>query len=307
MNFKIIFFLFSFYLISFGAMQSTQFLVASWQFNEGQGNILFDSSGNSNNGTIYGAIWADGINGTSALQFDGDDDYISISHNECFNIDSFSISAWVCWKGNSVDTTNPYTILRKYQGPGISNRGFYLDIIPPSANINYRLKFDFTVTFGDGGTNMITSDSIIYTYQEKWTHVVAVRDGKAGGYYLHLYVNGIKQVDTEWNTGPLNNTDSLYMGKNFNGKIDNINFYNIPLTQSQVIDLYNGNPIGINKLSYPSLKDNSNKCFKHDQKFLLLKSLNGSIPQHINCFDLKGKKINNTSYKPSSLLILRNQ
>ena len=44
---------------------------------EGSGNIIYDSSGNGNNGTIYGATWTDGISGT-ALTFNGVDDYVEV-------------------------------------------------------------------------------------------------------------------------------------------------------------------------------------------------------------------------------------
>lgn len=49
--------------------QGSSDLVASWHFNESSGTIVTDSSGNGNNGTIYGATWAEGISGT-ALEFD---------------------------------------------------------------------------------------------------------------------------------------------------------------------------------------------------------------------------------------------
>jgi hypothetical protein len=44
-------------------------LVAEWHFDEGEGNIVKDSSGNGNDGTIYGATWVDGKFG-KALSFD---------------------------------------------------------------------------------------------------------------------------------------------------------------------------------------------------------------------------------------------
>ena len=47
--------------------------VAHWSFDEGEGNITHDSSGNANNGTLEnGPIWVDGIDG-GALDFDGID------------------------------------------------------------------------------------------------------------------------------------------------------------------------------------------------------------------------------------------
>ncbi len=45
-------------------------LVGWWRFDEGSGTIAGDSSGNGNNGTIYGATWVAGKYG-QALSFDG--------------------------------------------------------------------------------------------------------------------------------------------------------------------------------------------------------------------------------------------
>ena len=55
----------------------TDGLVAEWHFDEGTGNVLGDSSGNGNDGTIYGATWTTNGKFDSALQFDGND-YIVI-------------------------------------------------------------------------------------------------------------------------------------------------------------------------------------------------------------------------------------
>ena len=55
----------------------TDGLVAEWHFDEGSGNVLGDSSGNGNDGTIYGATWTTNGKFASALQFDGND-YIVI-------------------------------------------------------------------------------------------------------------------------------------------------------------------------------------------------------------------------------------
>ncbi|MBU2565500.1 MAG: hypothetical protein KJ655_04525, partial [Candidatus Thermoplasmatota archaeon] len=52
-------------------------LVACWYFDENNGTTAYDSSGNNNNGTIHGATWTTGVNG-SALSFDGVDDYVNI-------------------------------------------------------------------------------------------------------------------------------------------------------------------------------------------------------------------------------------
>ncbi|MFQ6062808.1 MAG: hypothetical protein ACE5J9_06490, partial [Methanosarcinales archaeon] len=57
------------------AQTSDNGLVAEWAFDEGKGNIVKDTSGNGNDGTIHGATWVDGKFG-KALQFDGVNDYV---------------------------------------------------------------------------------------------------------------------------------------------------------------------------------------------------------------------------------------
>ncbi len=53
-------------------------LVGAWNFDEGEGNIAYDTSGNNNNGTlINGPLWVQGMIG-KALLFDGSNDYVSI-------------------------------------------------------------------------------------------------------------------------------------------------------------------------------------------------------------------------------------
>jgi len=54
-------------------------LVGWWRFDEGAGNIVSDSSGHGNDGTIYGATWVDGKHG-KALSFDGvEDQWIAVA------------------------------------------------------------------------------------------------------------------------------------------------------------------------------------------------------------------------------------
>jgi len=40
---------------------------ALYHFNEGSGDLVYDSSGNNNNGTIYGAIWSNDVPGVTAV------------------------------------------------------------------------------------------------------------------------------------------------------------------------------------------------------------------------------------------------
>ena len=52
-------------------------LVGYCNFDEDQGNVAQDLSGNNNNGIIHGASWTNGISG-SALNFDGSNDWVEV-------------------------------------------------------------------------------------------------------------------------------------------------------------------------------------------------------------------------------------
>jgi len=75
-------------------LKSEEGLTAYWKFDEGVGDVAYDSSGNGNHGTIYGASWTDGKFG-KALFFDGDDLVQVEDSNALDGFNEISIEAWV--------------------------------------------------------------------------------------------------------------------------------------------------------------------------------------------------------------------
>jgi hypothetical protein len=76
------------------APASQEDLVLYWPFNEGQGTVARDRSGNGNDGVIEGgALWVPGALGT-ALQFNGSDALVRGPHIP-FNSRSFTHALWV--------------------------------------------------------------------------------------------------------------------------------------------------------------------------------------------------------------------
>ena len=59
------------------SQNDSSIIVGYWGFNEGNGDIVHDASGNGHHGYINGAQWVDGIFG-NGLRFDGINDYIEI-------------------------------------------------------------------------------------------------------------------------------------------------------------------------------------------------------------------------------------
>ncbi len=68
--------------------------IAHWKFDETSGTTASDFSGNGNTGTLVnGPVWTTGkLNG--ALNFDGTDDYVVISHNTLFDSTNLTIAFW---------------------------------------------------------------------------------------------------------------------------------------------------------------------------------------------------------------------
>ena len=69
-------------------------LVGYWSFDEGEGSIAHDESGQGHDGTIHGATWVSGVLGM-ALDFDGENDYVDVGQYTMFGgTQPFSICAW---------------------------------------------------------------------------------------------------------------------------------------------------------------------------------------------------------------------
>ncbi len=89
-------------------------LVALWHFNEGNGIITLDSSGNVNTGNINGANWTIGYSG-NALDFDGSNDLVTTLHTPSIDVtNSVEIEAWVrhdsSGYGTIVSKNGPYIL-----------------------------------------------------------------------------------------------------------------------------------------------------------------------------------------------------
>jgi len=73
-----------------------ELLQGYWMFDEGTGTTAADSSGFGNHGTIVGATWTAAGKYGSALEFDGNDDYVEIKgYKGVIGTQSRTLTAWV--------------------------------------------------------------------------------------------------------------------------------------------------------------------------------------------------------------------
>jgi hypothetical protein len=225
---------------------SDEGLVAEWHFDEGSGTVLRDSSGNGNDGTIYGATWVDEKSG-KALSFDGRDDYVEVP-TPYSPINEFSIEAWI-----KTTSTARQTIF----GGSTGNDKFH-----PCFGVGY----GGTANKAGGcvnrdGTYIHSNVDVNTGY---WNHIVLVaNDGGSSTTNMKIYVNGVLDADINDPFVIRTWTETHYIGKReseyyFNGIIDEIRIYNRALSASEIKAHYDEvmaptpTPTPTSAISYPS-------------------------------------------------------
>jgi hypothetical protein len=240
-------------------------LFAHWKFDETDGNIAYDSSGNGYHGTVNGAQWTSGKDG-GALEFDGSNDYVQITENTSeFNsyletVGKGSISLW--FKCDYIPTEHGITPLFYYGDFSpctnmfdAANRGLIIEI--GHSPVHHGSKWLYFTIFANG----CTLPSFCYNSETeiqvgKWYHFVAV----VGEDYNTGYLNGEEMTERHYNFGNSQYSEFFedavshevaWIGKGYwdakndptptvyyDGKIDDVRLYNKPLSAEEVLDLY---------------------------------------------------------------------
>jgi len=229
--------------------------VAWWKFDECQGTIAHDSSGNGINGTITiggsgtqtsagtctdglsTSAWYNGRNGklNYSLNFDGTDDYVNgfVGGNPGpgANLPAETVSAWV----------KPASVGSSMYVLASGNTNQIYDIAKLFLNSAGKWALNFTNSSQVSSSPDATSNSAAVAGQ--WVQLVGVYNGTT----VKLYVNGIPQTTTGSLTGNTNSqstgfgigTYGTVANSTFNGQIDDVRIYNYALTATQVQLLYN--------------------------------------------------------------------
>ena len=204
-------------------VKNTSSLLGRWNFDEGTGTKIADTSGNNNNGTIAGATWVNGKVG-KALSFDGVNDYVEIPYNSILNpTKAITIEAWI----NPCSTAADQRILSKSPYPNND----YSMIRASNNRVLVSMKIDGTVQSIYSPANSVPVGT--------WTHVAGTYDGTR----MRLYINGA-QVNSFAVCGEIGaHAEPLMIGKNatsayFKGMVDEVSIYNKALTAAEVLSRY---------------------------------------------------------------------
>lgn len=216
-------------------------LVAYWNFDEGEGNVAKDSSGNEHDGKIVGATWTDGKTG-KCLRFDGDD-LVSIPVTPALKISqAITMEAWIYpesiegwqriigkshWIYWSLRDGKPRvtiglrskTSLKDYSG----YTALYPDKLKPKNWYHYAITYDtFKGSFRlyINGKATAASSSVF----------IPEGEFRQPLYTLHYPDEGYLNIGcTAWNAGSDTDGDCY-----FKGLIDEVRIYNRALSEDEI-------------------------------------------------------------------------
>ena len=208
-------------------------LAGLWHFDEGAGDIAYDSSGVSlpNDGTITEATYAGSANAMfgDALSFDGVNDYVDFGSDASLQLtDEFTIELWV----NRTDKTT----FERFLSHSIDASTYAYEVGVDYLNPNqWRLRLN-----SDAKTLKVT----MVGGAGEWIHVAFVYDKSLTSDNMKIYENGTLVASGDYNQS-LTNHGTL--GTNRQGKadgwlkstIDEVRIWDGALTTEQIIDSYN--------------------------------------------------------------------
>ena len=208
-------------------------LVGYWSMDEGTGAIAGDFSGNRNDGSASGGpAWVDGKRG-KALDFDGGNDKVIISHNANLgptpDTNNWTVSAWV----KTTDTSGSIVCKDNSATAGCDGDYYILEIVSGEA------QFQFNA--GDA-SSIATANGTTSVNDGAWHHITGVRSGIKTA---NIYVDGVWQA-SHTHVGSLtgiNTTRNLSIGEEdgtnlLDAIIDEVRVYNRALSGEEATKLY---------------------------------------------------------------------
>ncbi len=214
-------------------------LVGHWTFNEGSGCTTYDSSGNSNHGSlepdcpIDSPNWIEKTHPNYALEFNGSSDYVSMimGLESQFGIGDFSVSFWINPQSNEGDNLmNIMSANSSTQPTGSLGWGF-------DWTRNNQIRFYARSSLGAyhtaGGGSLNPGN---------WYHIVGIREAGVRKISVNAVLTvGGSDSDMDYDKNVVINIAGARSGPRdyFDGLLDDIRIYNRALTEGEISAIYN--------------------------------------------------------------------
>ena len=219
--------------VDMGADESDAYPVALWKLDETSGSTAGDSSGNSYDGTVSGAIWDSGGKIDGALDLNGTDDYVEVSgYNGIGGNAARTVCAWI----KTDEDTTVDTIVQWGEDASTELFLFYTYTYGGSR------KLIFAAYGGAAyGSTTIADDT--------WQHVaVVIEEGLTDASQVKLYVDGNLENTTSLGSCAVNTSTNVpvnigiwkqvngtpTLAHPFNGLIDDVRIYERALSADEI-------------------------------------------------------------------------
>jgi glucose/arabinose dehydrogenase len=222
-------------------------VVAAYSFNEGQGLVASDSSGNGNTGNIAGAAWTSQSVFGNALSFDGATGFVTVPSNATLNLaGAGTLEAWV-----RISTLGRWHgVIAKGDANNDQAHNYALEI-----NDANRAR----CIVGNGLTSQFL-DSTTTMPAAQFRHLACVWNGST----LSLFINGVLNTSTTLTVSPAGNAAPLFIGQfggdsdRLLGVIDEVRIYNRALSPAEIqFDM--NSPIVLVTNTAPSISSIANR------------------------------------------------
>lgn len=204
-------------------------IVALWLFDEGNGTVAGDYSGNGHDGEVKGNLkWIDGPF-DNALEFPGQGgSFVLVPHSDDFNLVTFTMVAWL----KAVNTGSRQEIIMKRAEGGVNSQNLHFQIESSRTVVDVGFTNDNQWATGLFGRMDVTD--------EEWHHIAATYDQTM----LRLFVDGIADGEQARNTTPDNNDAPLTIGAVFpsgstplTGALDDVGLFNEALEEADIVEI----------------------------------------------------------------------
>jgi len=271
-------------------------MIAHWTFDERQGDSAYDISGNGNHFKLLnGVTWVDGLNGGTAVAFDGIDDKGICADKPCHTDMKALTIETVIWINEYPSNNHWGPIITKWGSGSNYDDSWGLDInrISPFGG--------HAVVVGTSTASIVGTTPLPI---REWIHFVFTWEDKK----MALYLDGDKVDSNEVSSiGKIQNSNTeMLLGHNsdphyFNGKIDQVRLYNYALNSETVLAHYDSlQPVDIQD-KFNTACPGKNVIKMNALGFVIFN--NEEQPIEVTLYATSGRKLVNNKYKATRNVI----
>jgi hypothetical protein len=205
--------------------------VLYYTFDQHKGDTIKNHAGENHAGLSKNAVFVNIPQSGQALKIRAEPmktGYVEIPNHASFNSPTFTVAAWI----NLRHGRNHSSIVCNHDWPDGRVRGFAL-----RSSMNHHLNF----TIGAGGWIIANSKTLLPANQ--WVHAAGSFDGTNVVVYFNGLQEGITPAKTNYTPSPIpvrigHAAYKLEKDRKFNGKIDDVMYWNRALTKPEILAVY---------------------------------------------------------------------